>query len=476
MRKITLPFMLFIGFAAFAQFPQDFEGTFPPTGWAVYRGVNNLGIDNDWTVTTIGVATGLQAAYVDYEAVTAGELAQDWLVSPAYTVKAPKTLMAFYQGQDDPTDYGSTYTIRVSTTSQTDINSFTIVDTQTESDFTIEMTTRTVDLSAYVGQTIYIAFVLENNKGDSWAIDGIDFISTTDIAPGCVSNPSPADGALNLPIGTTTFSWTAPKTGGPVTLYNIYSGATPDAVTDFITSTTMPSVDLSLVDFSTTYYWKVVAVNLVGSATDCAVWSYTSQSPPGFCLAASGGQYPKDAYTPEILDGVTENSIVSDGFAGEYSVVNVLSGQTYTFTSGTTDFITIGNEGGDTSLLAGASPLTWVSDISGAIRFYSHVDDQCGEEQVGRTRSIICGIALATNTFDTASFHTYPNPVKDILNISYDKNIYNVAVFNVLGQEVMTKSVKQNQSQVDMSHLSNGTYMVKVTSDSQLKMIKVIKG
>ncbi|PWA06168.1 T9SS-dependent choice-of-anchor J family protein [Flavobacterium psychrotolerans] len=476
MKKITLLFMLFIGFSAFAQFPQDFEGTFPPTGWAVYRGANDLGIESDWTATTVGVATGLQAAYVDYEAVTAGELAEDWLVSPAYTVTAPNTLMAFYQGQDDPTDYGSTYTIRVSTTSQIDINSFTIVDTQTESDFTIEMTTRTVDLSAYAGQTIYIAFVLENNEGDAWAIDGIDFISNTVIAPGCVSNPSPADAALEVPIGATTFSWTAPTTGGPVTLYNIYSGATSDAVTDFITSTTTPSVDLSLADFSTTFYWKVVAVNLVGSATDCAVWSFTTQSPPGYCLAASGGQYPADAYTPEILDGVTENIIVSDGFAGEYSVVNVLSGQTYTFTSGTTDFITIGNEAGDTSLIAGASPLTWVSDISGVIRFYSHVDDQCGEENIERPRTVISDPLLATDTFNSASFHTFPNPVKDILNISYDKNISNVAVFNLLGQEVMTKSVKQNQSQVDMSHLSNGTYMVKVTSDNQVKTIKVIKG
>ena len=32
-----------------------------------------------------------------------------------------------------------------------------------------------------------------------------------------------------------------------------------------------------------------------------------------------------------------------------------------------------------------------------------------------------------------------------------------------------------NQAQVDMSNLPTGTYLVKVTSDSQVKTIKVVK-
>jgi hypothetical protein len=45
----------------------------------------------------------------------------------------------------------------------------------------------------------------------------------------------------------------------------------------------------------------------------------------------------------------------------------------------------------------------------------------------------------------------------------------------LVGQEVMTKAVNANQSQIDMSHLSAGTYLVKVTADNQVKTIKVIK-
>jgi len=82
---------------------------------------------------------------------------------------------------------------------------------------------------------------------------------------------------------------------------------------------------------------------------------------------------------------------------------------------------------------------------------------------------------LSNPTFESANFKSYPNPVKDILNLSYDKTISNVSVFNILGQEVIIKSINANQSQIDMSGLNAGTYLVKVTADNQVKTIKVIK-
>jgi hypothetical protein len=82
---------------------------------------------------------------------------------------------------------------------------------------------------------------------------------------------------------------------------------------------------------------------------------------------------------------------------------------------------------------------------------------------------------VGTNSFDTKNFTYYPNPIKDVLNISYTKNISNVTVFNLLGQQIATKVVNANQSKIDMSNLATGTYLVKVTSDNQVKTIKVIK-
>jgi hypothetical protein len=83
--------------------------------------------------------------------------------------------------------------------------------------------------------------------------------------------------------------------------------------------------------------------------------------------------------------------------------------------------------------------------------------------------------SLGNNSFDSANFAYYPNPVKNTLNLSYTKEISNVEVFNLLGQKVSSNVINANDAQIDMSNLSKGAYMVKVTSDNQVKTVKVIK-
>ena len=82
---------------------------------------------------------------------------------------------------------------------------------------------------------------------------------------------------------------------------------------------------------------------------------------------------------------------------------------------------------------------------------------------------------LAVSDFDFSDFNIYPNPVNDIMNISYDKSISKVAIYNLMGQEVQFQTSATTISEVDMSQLPNGIYMVRFTSESQVKTIKVFK-
>lgn len=82
---------------------------------------------------------------------------------------------------------------------------------------------------------------------------------------------------------------------------------------------------------------------------------------------------------------------------------------------------------------------------------------------------------LKVDSFDTTNFLSYPNPVQDILNLSYTKNISSVSVHNLLGQQVVTKTINASQAKIDLSNLSNGTYLVKVNVDGLIKTLKVIK-
>jgi hypothetical protein len=83
--------------------------------------------------------------------------------------------------------------------------------------------------------------------------------------------------------------------------------------------------------------------------------------------------------------------------------------------------------------------------------------------------------SLSSDSFDNANFVAYPNPVKDIFNVSYSSEISSVRVLNLLGQEVITRDVNATSTQIDMSQLSSGAYIVNVTVGDTIKTIKVVK-
>ncbi|RYY72065.1 MAG: T9SS type A sorting domain-containing protein [Chitinophagaceae bacterium] len=82
---------------------------------------------------------------------------------------------------------------------------------------------------------------------------------------------------------------------------------------------------------------------------------------------------------------------------------------------------------------------------------------------------------LSNGEFDNSKFTLYPNPVKNVLNLSYNQNISGVSVFNILGQKVYENTFNSNSAQVDMAGFATGSYIVKVISENQTKVIKVIK-
>lgn len=285
MRKITFSLLYFIAitFNANAQFPEDFEsGTTIPTGWTSFIGTNGLGTTQDWQIND-GATNNL--AFVTWEAVTPGMTAEDWLVSPQFTVDATNYILSFDQSDSFATDYGSSYTIRVSTASQTTHADFTIVDTQTETDVWAggPLAQHTVDLTAYIGTPIYVAFVLEQNDGDRWILDNIDMIANA-TAPNPATTPTPVDMAMNIVIDTANsnavaFSWAAAPMGDAPTAYDVYLGDSPSTL-NLLGTLGATSVDITGMEYSTLYYWQVVAKNVGGEAVGSATWSFTTEADP----------------------------------------------------------------------------------------------------------------------------------------------------------------------------------------------------
>jgi len=84
-------------------------------------------------------------------------------------------------------------------------------------------------------------------------------------------------------------------------------------------------------------------------------------------------------------------------------------------------------------------------------------------------------LPLGTEDFNANKVAYYPNPVKDILNLTAVENIDNVTIYNLFGQQLANKTINATEAKVDMSSFATGTYIVNVISNKNVKTIKVVK-
>lgn len=316
--------------------------------------------------------------------------------------------------------------------------------------------------------------------------------------PDCASATFPSNGAVDVAVGDIEFTWIAPTTGEPADSYDLYGGTTtPLTEDDLIGNYTTTSADITLTGYSTLFYWKVVPKNLAGDAVGCTEWTFTTveaPTPPANDACSTATLIASFPFTDNLdAVGATNN----DGF--------VLCG-----TSSMNDGIWYSVEGNGSDITVSATSVDWDGELAvftgscGAFTCYDIVDDRVegdaevivitesvvgttyyinfghfsgsGDNAEGLTQIEVTSEGLSVGENNLASFKAYPNPVKDILNLSYDGNITNVEVFNLLGQKVNANSLVADQTQIDMSQLPTGNYLVRVTADDNItKTMKVVK-
>ena len=91
------------------------------------------------------------------------------------------------------------------------------------------------------------------------------------------------------------------------------------------------------------------------------------------------------------------------------------------------------------------------------------------------TVNAILGIEDLKNNI---TFNISPNPVTTILNIQFSKNLTNgnIKVFDLLGKQILTKEISSNNlTQLNVSNLSKGMYLVKVTSGKNVQTKRFLK-
>ena len=87
---------------------------------------------------------------------------------------------------------------------------------------------------------------------------------------------------------------------------------------------------------------------------------------------------------------------------------------------------------------------------------------------------VSCAV-LAVDNINATKFSYYPNPTSGILNVSASGKIDYLEVYNRVGQKVMSFSPKADRSEIDMSSLPKGTYIVKAMVQGKISSNIVIK-
>lgn len=71
----------------------------------------------------------------------------------------------------------------------------------------------------------------------------------------------------------------------------------------------------------------------------------------------------------------------------------------------------------------------------------------------------------------------YPNPIKDMLRIEFDSApdaLHTISIYNAMGQLCVVKKVEKRKNEIDLSQLSNGNYIVKVSNGQRVLAIQSI--
>jgi len=374
MKKITLLLLtLFFSIAGYSQFTPSVEGFESTTGPDVLPGTNWTLATGSWAVFDNGVGTaqrwginstvsdppivfqGTNAAYVNRETMTVGDISEDFLASPLVNIPTNGQLH-FFTRSFASGDQGTVYQIRVAlaSASQTNPAAYTVIQQWTEATLTTTFNLyeeKVVNIPAiYQNQQIYVAFVKVHNQqvagvagsGDRWLVDNVSILAQcldpTALTAGGITQTS-ANLSWGNPSGAT--SWeieVLPAAGTATGVGVVYNGALPYTATATATGT--------LFTPSTAYKYYVRA-RCSNGANSLWVGPFSfSTTSPGFSCAApiviSTLPYNTTDNTSNYGDAAPLEG-TPGGAAGCGSANNYLNGNdvVYSYTAATSGVINV---------------------------------------------------------------------------------------------------------------------------------------
>ena len=110
--------------------------------------------------------------------------------------------------------------------------------------------------------------------------------------------------------------------------------------------------------------------------------------------------------------------------------------------------------------------------VDGMVYYVSQTLGGCESGAVDITADEVLG----NPSFSLEGLEVYPNPVVDVLTVSYTDAISEVVVVNMLGQKVLSQKVNADKAEIPVSQLQNGSYILNIyTAKGEFASMKIVK-
>lgn len=341
-------------------------------------------------------------------------------------------------------------------------------------------TATSVGLTGLTQGTVYDYRVRTNCSSGSSAYSAAQFTTTGTVAcatpTGLTSTAITSSGA--------TLSWTA--VSGALTYTAEYKANSSSTWLNLASGLTSPTVNIGSLSAATLYDWRVSATCSGGTSASAAAQFTTLAATCASTLDNTTNGTTSGAATIPFNTNVT-GLISPSGDIDHYKFV-ITTGGTATVTLTTLPFdydLKVLNSAGTQLAIsqAGSTTSESISRTYTAGTYYAQVYGYNGANSA--TSCYTLRVALGTASrggdqtiSDVQKVEVFPNPANNIINLNLTgyTGKSDVSIFDVNGRVVLNRQVSAVNTQLDISKLSAGVYMIRIKNGGKdVNMTKFVK-
>ncbi|UPK67417.1 reprolysin-like metallopeptidase [Chitinophaga filiformis] len=301
-------------------------------------------------------------------------------------------------------------------------------------------------------------------------------------------------GTCNAPAGLTssavtstgaTVAWTA--VSGAVSYDVDYKPNSSSTWTNAASGITSTSVNLSGLTSATLYDWRV-RTNCSGGNSTYATAQFTTLTVSGCANTLDNSTNGTTSGAATIPFNTDVTGLISpSGDIDNYKFV-ISSRGTITITLGTLpadyDLKLLNSSGSQLNISqAGGTSSESISRTLNPGTYYAQVYGYSGANSATSCYTLRVQLGTASresdvNTGDVAKVLVFPNPVNNVVNVNLTgfKGKSEVSIFDVNGRVVLRREMNPVNTQLDVSALPAGVYMVRIKNGAKdVSMTKIIK-